>query len=281
MSVFDVRLVPDHPEASGRGGLALLAGYLCCLCAFEWSHLWAFSPFVFRPGTTLALTLSFLFCLAMFGVRKERRVATALVAICWVGVTSWPLKMTPVIATLWFAALSLAVLVRAATGRSAVVGLAVALMLSLTLLGGVWPWPVTATLAVAVATEVLRTRNAGKSSAASGTKAKQRLAADAESRSMDVTWKGFAALFKVAQPGEGERFTGKVLADTAQIIEDCGGRRVKGSDLNGTYRFANQETLERCHEQLQRYEVSIQEVLVGIGAPQLVLVVDRLEPTSP
>lgn len=254
-----------------------MAGYLSCLCAFEWSHLWAFSPFVFRVGTTLALTLSFLACLALFGMPREQRVATILVAICWVGVTSWPLKMTPVVATLWFASLSLALLVRAASGRSAVVGLAVALMLSLTLLSGVWPWPVTAVLAIAAATEILRTRKASGVSAASVTRAKQRLAADADSRSLNVSWKGFAALFKVAQPGEGERFTGTVLADTARIIEDCGGRRVKGSDLDGTYRFANQETLERCHHQLRRYEASIQEVLVGTGAPPLELVLMQPE----
>ncbi len=260
--------------------MALLGGYLCCLCAFEWSHLWGFSPFLFRPGATLSLTLGFLACLGLHGLEKEHRAATALVGVCWVAVTAWPLKMSSITGTLWFASLSLGLLLCSSTGPRAVLGLALSLMLALTLLSGLWPWTVTAILVVTALAEMLRGRAWLEPSLTSGREARTRLAADASSRSLEIAWKGFAALFKATEPGEGERFTKRVLADTGTIIEGCGGRRVKGSDLSGTYRFPNQEALDRCQDQLRKYELSIQDVLAGSGAPPLQLFTERKEPVT-
>ncbi len=216
----------------------------------------------------------------MHGIDKERRAATAMVGVCWVAVTTWPLRMSPVVATVIFSTLALTVLVSATTGPRAVLGLALALMLALTLLSGFWPWPVTAILLVTAAVEILRGKARLAPLLPSSREAKARLAADANSRSVDISWKGLAALSKAAQPGEGERFTTRVLADTTKVVEDFGGRRVRGSDLHGTYRFANEEALERCLSQLERYEVSIQEVLAGVGAPPLRLVTSRREVAS-
>ncbi len=189
--------------------------------------------------------------------------------------------MSPVTATLIFSALVLTTLVSSSTGPGAVLGLALALMLALTLLSGFWPWPVTAILILAATVEMLRGRVKLSTVSTSSREAKARLAAETKARSVDIAWKGLAALSQVAIAGEAERFTTKVLADTTQMVEGCGGRRVRGSDLNGTYRFPSSEALERCLSQLSRYEASIQEVLGGVGAPPLTLVVSGQEPSLP
>lgn len=255
--------------------LSLLAGYLCCLCAFEWTHLWSFSPLLFRPAPALVSSLSFLFCLGLHGMERARRPSTGLVALCWVAVTLWPLKTSSVAVTLWFSAMSLGLLVCASSGPRAVFGLLLALLLGLSLLSGVGSGPVTVALFLLTGLEAALDRRWFSSAQTTGQQARKRLAADANTRSMEVAWKGLASLFQAAVPGEGERFTTRLLDDTAKVIEGCGGRRVKGSDLSGTYRFPNQQALDLCCAQLQRYEDSIRQVLTEIGAPPLTLVVER------
>lgn len=220
-------------------------------------------------------SLSFLLCLGLYGVQKQRRPATALLTLCWVAVTLWPLKTSVVAVTLWFSAISLGLLVCASSGARAAFGLLLALLLGLSLLSGAGSGPATAALFLLTGLEAVLGRRWFANPQTTGQRAKTRLSADANARSMNVAWKGIASLYQAAVPGEGERFTTRLLADTAQVIEGCGGRRVKGSDLSGTYRFPNQQALELCCAQLQRYEDSIRQVLMETGAPPLTLVVER------
>lgn len=270
LSFPEIQLLETSADPLGRGLLSFLAGYFCSLCTFEWSLLWDFAPYEFRPSVAAMLTLGFMVALIFHGMPRERRPATPMTALTLLAVLAWPLRLSPITTTVVFSVLVLVVLLATLHPGRAGLGLLLALGAALAILSGIWTWPLAALACVLAATEVRLLGLVGR--AASGPAAKQRLEADAETRTAEISWKGFAALFKAAAPGEGERFTTTVLADTNTIIEGCGGRRIKGSDLNGVYRFPNQVAVDRCLSQLQRYEESIADVLKSTNAPPLRLV---------
>jgi hypothetical protein len=257
--------------------LALLAGYLCAMASFEWAQLWDFAAFVFRPLAATLLSLAFLVCLALHQLPRQRRLAACVPALVWLSVAAWPLRLGPVTATLTFSVLSLGLLLATLSRGRAVLALLLCLPAALWLLAGSPSWPVGGVLVLAGLLELRLWRDGGREGAAeaSASSARRRLEGESDSRTVEISWKGFAALFKAALPGEGERFTTTVLADTSSIIETCGGRRVKGSDLDGTYRFPNEACAERCLEQLERYRAQIAGVLQEANAPPLQLMVAR------
>jgi hypothetical protein len=271
LSVSEIQLLARSPDPWGRGLLAFLAGYLCSLCTFEWSLLWDFAPYAFRPLVAGLLTLGFLTTLVLHQMSRDGRVTTAIPALTWLAVVAWPLRLSPITATIVFSGLVLILILGTLNPRRAGMALLLALVMSLAMLAGVPVWPFGALACALAAVEVRRS----EVSVRSGQAAKQRLEAEAESRTAEISWKGFAALFKAAAPGEGERFTTSLLADTTRIVESCGGRRIKGSDLNGLYRFPNESSLERCLGQLERYRLGIVDVLNSAHAPSIELIVAR------
>lgn len=248
--------------------LALLGGYFCSLCALEWSLLWDFAPYRFRPLVALLLTLAFMTSLVMHQLPRDLRASTAVPALAWIAVIAWPVRLQSVSATLVFSALALGLLLGVVDPRRAGMALLLALGLGLLMLTGLLAWPLAALACVLAAWEIRQGRVSPLSRPGA-----RRPVADANSRTAEISWKGFAALCKAATPGEGERFTTTVLGDTATIVEGCGGRRIKGSDLNGLYRFPDQASLDRCLGRLERYRLGIVQTLAQIQAPPLELIV--------
>lgn len=268
-----VRLIERHGQPRGRALLATLAGYFCSLASFEWSLLWDFSPYLFRPVVALLLSVGFVVTLALHQLERTRRSAMVVVALAWLALSAWPLRLEAIPASLLFSTLALLLLTTVASPARAGLGLVVALVLSLSLLAGVALWPVAVLACVAACLEAWEL---GRSRVASTPPAGRRFPTpDPDSRTVEISWQGFAALFKAAAPGEGERFTSTLLADSSQVIASCGGQRIKGSDLNGVYRFANEAALERCLDGLERYHRSVREVLQAAEAPSLELIVTR------
>jgi hypothetical protein len=192
-------------------------------------------------------------------------------ALAWMAVIAWPVRLHPITATLVFSIVVLVLLLSTLNPKRAGVALLLALVMGLSMLTGMLAWPL-ATLACALAALEIKRSVIGP---VSGEVARKRLEADADSRTVEISWKGFAALFRAAAPGEGERFTTTLLGDTASIIEGCGGRRIKGSDLNGLYRFPNENSLEKCLGRLERYRLGIEQTLEQAQAPGLELIVTR------
>jgi hypothetical protein len=250
----------------------LLSGYLCCLSAFEWTLLWDFAPYAYRPLVSILLSLGFLATLVLHQMPRERRPASAIPALAWMAVIAWPLRLSAISATVLFSCLALVLMLGTLRASRAGLALLLALVLGLAMLTGLLSWPIAALLCGLTALEI---RRDGLSNISSGQAAKQRLEAEAQARLAEISWKGFANLFKAAAPGEGERYTTSLLADTTTIIEGCGGRRVKGSNLNGLYRFPNDAALERCLDQLERYRLGVVEALNAAQVPALELVVSR------
>jgi hypothetical protein len=145
------------------------------------------------------------------------------------------------------------------------------LVIGLGMLAELWPWPMAA-LSSAVAAAMARRVQLSSGSASL---ARERLGREAESQTVEISWKGVAALARAAVEGEGERFTSTVLADTNRIVDTCGGRRIRGSDLNGFYRFPDESSLEDCLSRLRRYQANLAEVLEQANAPVLELIVSR------
>lgn len=255
--------------------LAALAGYLCCLSSFEWSLLWDFAPYRFRPWVALLLTLGFVTVMALHQVPRERRTATTIPALAWLALSGWPLRWDAVTATVVFSGLSLVLLLAVASPIRAGFGLLVSLVMALSLLAGTPLWPVAFLVCALVALEHMLTSPARQEWMEKRSQAE--IAKEESLPTVEISWKGFASLFKAAVPGEGERFVTTLLADTSRIIEGCGGRRVRGSDLNGVYRFQEIDELERCLESLDLYRNSVTEVLEQAEAPLLKLVVKRAE----
>ena len=254
-----------------------MAGYLCSLCTFEWTMLWGFAPFVFRPQVAALLSLAFVGTLALHQMPRAQRSPLSVPALAWLAVAAWPLRLSAITATVIYSGLLLLLLLGTADARRSGMALVLGLILALALLCQAPLWPVALLVSLLAAVEI---RSSGRQDggfwpALSAPAARRRLEADADSRTAEIAWKGFAALYKAAAPGEGERFTTSVLADTTRIIEGCEGRRVRGSDLNGLYRFPNQDSLDRCLEHLERYRLSIGAVLREAQAPPLELAVVR------
>lgn len=261
--------------------LALLAGYLCSLCTFEWTMLWDFAPFVFRPTVAVLVSLGFLATLILHQMPRAQRSPLAVPALAWLAVAAWPLRMPQIWATVIYAVLLLVLLLGTADARRSGFALVLGLVLALAWLCQAPVWPVAGLVCLLAAVEMrglerLPSRLAAVGTILSAPAARKRLEADADSRTAEIAWRGFAALSKAAISGEGERFTTSVLADTTRIIEGCLGRRIKGSDLNGLYRFPNQDALDRCLDHLERYRQSIGAVLAEAQAPELTLVVVRV-----
>ncbi len=263
------RFSPGGQDSAGRGLLALLAGYLCCLTCFEWTMLWGFAPYTFRPLVALLLTSGLISALLLHQLPPEQRPATAIPALTWLAVAAWPLRLSPITATVSFSLLVLIMLLGTLRASQAGIGLVLALAFALAALAGSPVWPMALLAAVLAGVEAGR----GRVPTVTTARARREQQEEALARSVDISWSGFAALFKAAAPGEGERFATTLLADTASIIEAGGGRRVRGSDLNGTYRFPDEASMLACLANLERYHASVLETLAGAQAPLLDLVV--------
>lgn len=244
--------------------------------------LWGFAPFVFRPLVALLLSLGFLASLVLHQTPRGQRSPLAVPALAWLAVAGWPLRLTAISATVIYSGLLLAMLLGIADARRSGLALLLGMVLALALLCVAPMWPVALLVCLLAGVEMRSSGRAGKGlwPVLSAPAARRRLEADADSRAAEIAWKGFGALYKAAAPGEGERFTNSVLAATTRIIEGCDGRRVRGSDLSGLYRFPNQEALDRCLEQLELYRLSIGQVLIEAQAPPLDLVVSRAQPRT-
>jgi hypothetical protein len=266
-----VKLIPSHPDAWGRGLLALLAGYFCSLCALEWSLLWDFAPYSFRPLVAGLLTVAFWTVLVLHQLPRDLRATTAMPALAWMAVIAWPVRLQPTTATLVFSSLVLALLMSVLNPQRAGVALLLALVLGLTMLTGMLAWPLAALSCLLAAYEIRRGTVAPWQDREPGLPARPTVSPD--SRTAEISWKGLVALFHAAAPGEGERYTTTVLADTASIIEGCGGWRIRGSDLNGVYRFPNESSRQSCLDRLERYRHGVRQTLLQAQAPPLELVV--------
>lgn len=239
--------------------------------------LWSFAPYAFRPLVALLLSAALILSLLLHQLPAERRAATAIPALTWIAVAAWPLKLSPISATVMFSALVLIMLLGTLRASRAGIGLVMALAMALAALAGFPIWPLALLSSILAAWESLRP-SWSKSAAPVGARgsrqaARSRLQAEVGSCCVEISWKGFAALFKAAAPGEGERFVTTVLADTATIIEAGQGRRIRGSDLNGTYRFPSEAALDGCLENLERYRLSVLESLASVKAPPLELLI--------
>jgi len=93
----------------------------------------------------------------------------------------------------------------------------------------------------------------------------------------EIFWKGFAQLYASCAPGEGERFTRKVLDDTVSVIAKCGGVLEKGSEHRGVYRFPSEARRRECHGVLLSYAEQLEDVLNSVDAPKVRLVFNGSE----
>ena len=262
-----------RPERWGRGALAFLSGYLCCVSAFEWGQCWEFSPFVFRPEVAVLCSAAFLGCLSEQQTGRDRRTASAVPAFLWTALAAWPLRLSLSTSVWVFSLLSVALALATLPRAKAALALAVALPLTVALWHSVPVWPVAG--ALLALTMLGMVRQSRRPRPASRQEAHQRLTADAQARTAIISWQGFADLFHAAAPGEGERFASGLLNDTHRIIEGCGGRKVKDERADDLYRFPNEGSLDRCVGQLERYRTQVGEVLVEAQAPPVQLVVSR------
>lgn len=87
----------------------------------------------------------------------------------------------------------------------------------------------------------------------------------------EISWRGFAQLYSACVPGEGEKFSRKVLGDTLQVVASCQGELESGSEHRGVYTFPNAVSRRECHLTLQEYGRQLDGVLAAVEAPAVTL----------
>lgn len=279
-----------HPDHSGPGrGLALkiskhrrrwtatllllVAGHLGSLAGFQLACLWDFAPLEFHPFRALLLFWSFHQLTSIGLVRPDGATATGLNLVAWCASVCFPLLYGPLEIIGVYLGLALLLQACALRGAERLLGLLFTLTTAL-VLTALFPWRfwVGPVLLAANLTELKFVR--GRLREQDELARLKDHSAHSYPRA-EISWKGFARLYAVAARGEGEKFSGKVLRDTVQVIERYQGVRLSGSEHRGVYQFPSLDDRERCYASLKQYEGQTVEVLRSVQAPSVELVFQR------
>lgn len=243
--------------------LLLTAGHLLCLSGFEWSRLWAFFPGPFRWGTAPFVALAFLLALASLVEPKRRISVTAALLVVWCSVSGFILLVEGPQRALLVTALGFALaagLFQGARRAWALLGVGLLALATLTGVGTGW---ISVLLLLAYLIESRRLVVADLNlSALEAIKDRRPGEAMAE-----ISWRGFAQLYSACAKGEGEKFSRRVLSDTVEVVNSCGGKLQSGSEHRGVYRFPSYAARRECHRVLLEYQEQLDGVLEEVKAP--------------
>lgn len=260
---------PNLSEVGKGASTSLfLAGHLCCLAGFEWSRLWDFFPASFRLAVTSSVTLAFLVVLSLPYIKPQERPVLGLLLVSWCSVFAFPFVLQPVLAAFLFLGVGVGLSHTQLVGKKRLWALlAVGALAAAKLLLSIWTGLGGLLLCLGLALEVKLAQGRDPSLPPLEPVGLHRA---------EISWRGFAQLYAVCESGEGEKFSRKVLADTVQMVESCGGVLQSGSEHRGVYEFPDDLCRTQCHQNLLHYQEQLVDVLASVKAPNIDLIFKTL-----
>jgi hypothetical protein len=246
--------------------LGAVCGHLCCLGGFYWCRIWAFAPGKFRILSALIVSVAFLGSLALLSWPCRDRPFSPTVLTAWAAVMGFPLIRGAGLSAGGVFLLAVLLCATLLKGRRLWWGVFLSLVAALlaysqwgALSGGGW------LLSMAAIGELYAER--GQEAADIGQPEQLELTPKAE-----IFWRGFAQLYASCAKGEGEKFSRKVLADTASVVKKCEGVLQTGSEHRGVYQFPDEARCRQCHQVLLEYAKQLDGVLGSVDAPGIELI---------